>query len=803
MNYDTCSYEIIRPEKNEKHIIMSLTFLFVLEDSITVDVLENSYTLGEGDVIMINPGVEYSYREVGEAIVGCALFSMKMIQNVMKGKSVVFYCNSVADKSRSYEDLRTIFYHMTEELLYGGRQSDCRVDSSLYLLLDTLIENYQTENLNKAQGNPDNDIRMQQMMQYIIANLDQEVNLTDLADSMYVSASTLSRIFKKNTGIYFADYVTRLRLQQSLFLLATTDQNMTQIALSCGFTNSTSFNRAFRKEMNMSPSQYREAHKDDAKKEKEEKEIIDNQIREKLEKNAAIHGRHEKPSELVFDLDTNPGEDYVKIWNKIINIGSINDLTRANTQYHVQRLHEKLHFEMARIWNLFSTRLMITDGTGRQPCNFNMVDIALDFLVNSHIKVFISLGRKPDMASMASGEIYNVNDYIYFASRRAWEQAVTDFINHVVDRYGLNEVSGWCFELSYIPILDDETSSLWEKDPFSIGEAYEFFHKAVKRKIPGAMVGGIGGVVDQDWEMLLDFYLDLARRGEHPDFVSFLLFPYETPKGNDEAIYGRRVSKNPDTEISQVKKMRELMDQTGIGESKLFITEWNISISNRNYVNDSCFRAAYIASRAEKLMEHVDALSIMCASDWISNYMDSTGLLNGSIGLITKDSIMKPAYYSLAFMNTLGDKLLSRGDHYICTKTDNGSIRVLLFNDSWFSAEYFLRTEDVGLTEMKKSLYSRGSVLNMSLSIKHLKGNDKWYIKKRILNRNHGSILDEWEKFQYETRLTRNDVKYLESICVPKLTLESTPVDEGDRSITIEASLEPHELCLVHIFPAE
>ena len=155
----------------------------------------------------------------------------------MKGKSVVFYCNSVADKTRSYEDIRSIFYHMTEELLYGARQSDCRIDSSLYMLLDTLIEHYQTENLNEAQGNPDNDIRMQQMMQYIIGNLDQEVNLTYLAESMFVSASTLSRIFKKNTGVYFADYVTRLRLQQSLMLLSGTDQNMTQIALSCGFTN--------------------------------------------------------------------------------------------------------------------------------------------------------------------------------------------------------------------------------------------------------------------------------------------------------------------------------------------------------------------------------------------------------------------------------------------------------------------------------------------------------------------------------------------------------------------------------------
>ena len=54
------------------------------------------------------------------------------------------------------------------------------------------------------------------MMQYILSNLDRDINLNELADSMFVSASTLSRIFKKHTGVYFADYVMQLRVQSSL-----------------------------------------------------------------------------------------------------------------------------------------------------------------------------------------------------------------------------------------------------------------------------------------------------------------------------------------------------------------------------------------------------------------------------------------------------------------------------------------------------------------------------------------------------------------------------------------------------------
>lgn len=802
MNFDTCSYEIIRPRKNEKRMIMSLTLLFVLEDSLTVSVLEESYTLNEGDIIMINPGVEYRYSETNESIVGCALYSMKMIGNVMKGKNVLFYCNSVVDKSRSYEDLRNIFYHMTEEYLYGAHQSDCRIDSSLYLILDTLIENYQTKNLNKAQGNPDNDVRMQQMMQYIIGNLDQEVNLTELAESMFVSASTLSRIFKKNTGVYFADYVTKLRLQQSLLLLSNSDQNMTQIALSCGFTNSTSFNRVFRKEMNMSPSQYRELHSEDAKKEADEKKQIDLQIKEKLENNTAIHGKTGISSEIMADLTENLGEDYEKIWNKILNIGSVSDLMSANMQYHTQYLYDQLHFEMARIWSLFSTKLMITDGSGRTACNFNMVDIALDFLVRNHIRVFLGMGRKPDMAAMSTGDIYNQNDYIPFVSKKAWESAVSEFFNHIVDRYGIKEVSTWCFELSFIPIIPGDQSDFWEGDPFVFEEAYDFLYMTLKRKIPEAQLGGFGGVIDHDWEVLSDLYASLVKKEEKPDFVSFILFPYENTldkEGNPD----KRVSKDPDNEVRQISKIKELMDQVGLADAKLYITEWNISISNRNYINDSCFRASYMVSRIEKLMGKVDALAPMCSTDWISNYMDSTGLLNGSIGLLSKDRIRKPAYYSLAFMNTLGHKLLSQGEHHILSKTENGSIRLLLFNDSWFSAGYYLGSEEVELDKMKAGSYSRGTPLELSITVKHLNGNGPWYVKRRILNINNGSILDEWGKLQYETRLNRNDVKYLESISVPKLLLERALIDNADNSVTLNAVLEPHEVCLIHIFSME
>ena len=157
------------------------------------------------------------------------------------------------DEGHSYQDLRDIFFQITAEYTSRVHQTNCYMDSLMLKLLDCLVENYQLNQESMEAYESENDARMREIMQYILANLDQEISLNELADRMFVSTSTLSRIFKKSTGVYFADYVMQLRVKTALGLLKYSEQNMTQIAMTSGFSNSASFNRAFRKVMGETP----------------------------------------------------------------------------------------------------------------------------------------------------------------------------------------------------------------------------------------------------------------------------------------------------------------------------------------------------------------------------------------------------------------------------------------------------------------------------------------------------------------------------------------------------------------------
>jgi len=87
---------------------------------------------------------------------------------------------------------------------------------------------------------------------------DEMLSLNTVADHINVSSGYLSAIFKKETGINFSNYLTQLRMEKAMQLLATTDKNVYEIAFETGFSNPHYFSISFKKFTKLSPSEYRD-----------------------------------------------------------------------------------------------------------------------------------------------------------------------------------------------------------------------------------------------------------------------------------------------------------------------------------------------------------------------------------------------------------------------------------------------------------------------------------------------------------------------------------------------------------------
>ncbi len=95
------------------------------------------------------------------------------------------------------------------------------------------------------------------MVKYIHNHIEEPVTVQDVADYVNLTRCYATTIFTKYTGMSPKDYIQNCRLTKARHMLESSSLTIAGIAYSCGFKQSESFIKAFRKRYNISPSEYR------------------------------------------------------------------------------------------------------------------------------------------------------------------------------------------------------------------------------------------------------------------------------------------------------------------------------------------------------------------------------------------------------------------------------------------------------------------------------------------------------------------------------------------------------------------
>ena len=104
---------------------------------------------------------------------------------------------------------------------------------------------------------PDENQSMRAVVQYCSKNFTKDLSLSALEEEIHLSKYYISHLFGDKLGIRFNDYVNSLRISEACRLLRMTKMNITEISCASGFGTLRTINRAFTKQMNTSPSEYR------------------------------------------------------------------------------------------------------------------------------------------------------------------------------------------------------------------------------------------------------------------------------------------------------------------------------------------------------------------------------------------------------------------------------------------------------------------------------------------------------------------------------------------------------------------
>ena len=94
---------------------------------------------------------------------------------------------------------------------------------------------------------------------YLLAHLDEHITITELADMLGISSTSLKICFKGVYGDTINGYITNCKTQKAASLLKNTDKSVLEIAGIVGYNNGSKFAGAFRRVMNKSPNEYRKS----------------------------------------------------------------------------------------------------------------------------------------------------------------------------------------------------------------------------------------------------------------------------------------------------------------------------------------------------------------------------------------------------------------------------------------------------------------------------------------------------------------------------------------------------------------
>ncbi len=226
----------------------------------------DSILLETGDIIFVNSMIPHETHVKAEGTTICVLqfdisdYIRAAMPDMEKYSSLGFITdegNVVVIKADDGEKIRNYMKDIVKENSESATGFEMMTLSGMYGIIGELIRREiigaSTQPIAKS-----NMADIRRIFEYVEKNYSSAIALEEIASYAGISVTHFCRIFKAFTGKSFVTYLNIFRLYEAEKRLTRTDESITDIALSVGFTSSGYFDRLFKRCYKISPSKYRE-----------------------------------------------------------------------------------------------------------------------------------------------------------------------------------------------------------------------------------------------------------------------------------------------------------------------------------------------------------------------------------------------------------------------------------------------------------------------------------------------------------------------------------------------------------------
>lgn len=771
--------KLLEGMNENEHYHRDIELLFVIRGNIKIDLSGEILYLYEGQFFIFNSMQKHTIETLEESNVMRVYIEYELVRDIIGDDNFLFE-NHYKFENASYRAVKSA---INELLYYYVEANSSKVDfaylSHCYNILEklTLFLNQDNSSLNHIENNN----RTHEIKNYIELNYNQPISLQSLADYLFLSPTYLSKYFKKEFGLNFKQYITNYRLDKAYQEVIYTKKSLANIAFEVGFPNKQSFLKAFEETYGKNPKEFRdkrtsieqgvETFFDD-----KDKEIIENYLKNEESK---------QNKQLIINCSASKVDKLDVLSQIMINIGEAESLLNSRLQKQLLLMMQEFGVKNVRIWNIFTQGMLVTNVDGELIYNFSKINAVFDFLVEHNFFPHIELGERNKIISKRIGETIKIDTGKNNPSSQALSKLLNVFLKHVVKRYGLSTIEKWRFELC---IGDSNFKNNYLIEDYI--ECFSMIHKVCKNYSDKILLGGPGyseyyHVDEKIWKLW-------KNKDTKPDFISLGSYNYIVDKNNTELGNTIR-DKNRKRVFEDVVALKAVLEKFDMETIPIWVTEWNLTISDRNFINDSCFKGCYILENV--FMNDVSVLSYHYLSDLNSEYYDSGNFIFGGLGLIANENIIKPSGYAYSFLNQLYDYCLAKGDDYIVTTDLNDNYAIICHNKQEFSDLYYATDEDkLDISEIPSYFEDTDKTLNIVISDI---STGVYKIKTRSISPNKGNLINIWKQLSFYQDLSQNDIEFIRINSAPDLNIVN--VESVNNKVSLVRELQANEFILIRM----
>ena len=405
---------------------------------------------------------------------------------------------------------------------------------------------------------------------------------------------------------------------------------------------------------------------------------------------------------------------------------------RAATAIAYVRFHGILLDEMG----------VYTQGPKGEPeYNFSYVDQVYDGLLANGVRPFVELSFMP--RQLAARDIRQSFWYRPIVSPPKdygrWDALITAFARHLVQRYGIDEVRQWYFEVWNEPNLD-----FWAGRPAqaTYWTLYDHTARVLKAVDPRLRVGG-PATAQAAW--VPEFIRHCSQNHVPVDFVSAHVYGDDTAKnvfGTDEHIPRNRMV------CRAVEKVHGQIQASELPALPLIWSEFNASFSNHTEVTDAPYMGPWLA----ETVRQCDGLAQEMSYWTFSDVFEEGGVVKspfwGGFGLLAVGGIPKPSFNAFALLHQLGEqRLASDAAGTLVTRRKDGALVLAIWNYA-----------DVGTTVAPRTLV---------LKVRHSDANSA---SVQLLDHEHGNARVVYQRMgspRYPTQRQLTELRAAAAVPAP------------------------------------